>query len=118
MWALPRDLLRAKLAALRWNLDGTPLLPTQMRPQEWFGGGWLFRCPRQRKLHQYCTPSKGARKLVPCERACDFLVPHYGGGKYAYGNGSNWMDLGPDGTATLATALRGVCGARLDSRCG
>ena len=89
-----------------------------MRPQEWFGGGWLFRCPRQRKLHQYCTPSKGARKLVPCERACDFLVPHYGGGKYAYGNGSNWMDLGPDGTATLATALRGVCGARLDSRCG
>ena len=117
MWSLPRDMLRPKLSALEWTRDGKPPLPPQARPQEWFGGGWLFRCQRQRKLYQYCVPSRGARKLIPCERACDFLVPHYGGGKYAYGNGSEWMDLGPDRAATLATALGQICGDRLDSRC-
>jgi hypothetical protein len=118
MWILPQKLLRAKLARLRWHVSEAepPQLPPHARPQEWWGGGWLFRCPRQRKLYQYCVPSQGMRKLVPCERVCDFLVQHFGG-KYSYGNGSEWMDLGVDGSATLATALGNACGRHLDRRC-
>lgn len=90
MWILPREMLKPKLQALDWGVYGRPRLPEGKRPQEWYGSGWLFRCPRQRKLHQYCIPTHGARKLTPCERVCDFLVPHYGGGKYSYGSASEW----------------------------
>lgn len=98
MWVLPREMLRAKLRALEWS-EGRPLLPDKMRPQEWHASGWLFRCPRQRKLYQYCNQSRGAIKLTPCERACDFLVPHFGHGKYAYGNASEWYDALPSSMA-------------------
>ena len=32
MWALPRDMLRSKLAAFQWTSEGRPPLPAQARP--------------------------------------------------------------------------------------
>eukprot|EP00930_Biecheleria_cincta_P035296 TRINITY_DN24279_c0_g2_i1.p1 TRINITY_DN24279_c0_g2~~TRINITY_DN24279_c0_g2_i1.p1 ORF type:complete len:988 (-),score=119.08 TRINITY_DN24279_c0_g2_i1:434-3184(-) len=104
IWALPKSEL-----SLRWRarIPNRQNLSNEYR--EFFGSGWLYRCPSDKG----CGESGGARKLIPCRRAQEFLVMHMSNGKYAYGDG-HW-DILPD-HRTLGDMLHDVCGVLEPSR--